>query len=280
MKTINESEQARLATMKAEAETRLKRYPAFYYDRLALVDTSTARLAIDDISYRAGDPVQEDIEMLQLACRGWLEVYDAQDLTEALAQKMKRLLSALNPRKTIIVFPGNGAQAVKDLLPSSFLDGIATVDLPTRRIINPRTNEIEGIELENKTAMREAISSRKAETIIVVDDVIVTGSTLSALKSVFPMRNLEWYAGALMALSPVQNRRGGNSSGIEGYQSILAPIAYQGTTGIPALNSFSTLVGESEKSQLVRSRYMERYVEDSETFLAAVASLRAALTKI
>ena len=252
-----------------------KDFSGIYWDKLILVDNTTTRLAIDDISYRAQSPIQENIELLQLACKGWLEVYDAEELTIALSEKLAALLRAVNTNKTIMVFPGNGAKIVRDLLPTIILDGIVNIDVSTKRTVNAKTGAVEDVEIGEKNVVRKAISDINAQTIIVLDDVIATGATLSALRDSFPARNLEWFAGSLMMLSPVQKKtRIKRESGIDGYTSIISPLIYQGVTGAPALNSLYTFIGNSEKSQIVRTKYIQNYVEDEESFCNALDAIR------
>lgn len=251
-----------------------KIYPLLYSDRFMLVDTKTTRLAIDDVSYLVQEPIAEDIDTLMLSCRGWVEVYDAENLSLKLDAKLQRLLAALNKNRCIIIFPGNGAKTVKDLLPEKTIQEASIIELPTERIVG-KNGEVEKVSVMETAKARKIISNAKTETIIVLDDVIVTGSTLSAIKAAIPGRNIEWYAGSLFMRSPIQRGKGTNAqSGIDGYTAIITPVLYQGTTGTPPLNSLSTLIGTSEKSSIVRNRYIESYVEDKETFLQTVKALQ------
>ncbi|MCL5746700.1 MAG: phosphoribosyltransferase domain-containing protein [Patescibacteria group bacterium] len=274
--TIDVRDKNQLDILERDMQTRLRRdYPALYWDRFVLVDTSNTRLAIDDISYRAQISLQEDIETSQVACRGWLEVYDAQDLTFALDRKLETLLRTVNKKKTVLIFPGAGAQVVKELLPQELTDGLNTVEIPTQRVVNPKTGSIEEVELGEKNRVRRALSDTKAETVIVLDDVIVTGATLKTIQQTFPMKHLEWFACALMTLSPLRRRnKSKNQCGVEGYKAVTSPVIYQGITGIPPLNSLSMLIGNSNKSRSVRDKYLENYVDDKETFLEAIQMMR------
>lgn len=253
-----------------------KEYPALYMDRFLLVDATQTRLVIDDISYRTETPIQDDIETLALSCQGWMEVYDAKKLTLGLAERIQGLFRVLNTRRTLVIFPGEGAQVVKDLLPEDSTEGVTTVDVGTERVVS-KTGAVEGVELTGKTQVREAIGDVNPEAVVVLDDAIVTSATLTAVRNAFPVRKAAWYAGSLMTLSPLQRKLGISVSGVEGYTGIITPIVYQGTNGIPAVNSLSTLVGDSQKSQIVRSAYMDKYVEDQESFLATVEQLKRVL---
>lgn len=258
-----------------QARTRLGRdYPNLYYDRLSLIDPKRQRFVIDDISYRAQGSVEDALEYLMLACTGDVLAYDAYQLSRGLAGKVDGLLRASNRRKTVVMFPGSGAQTVKDLLPEGLLDGTIVVEVPTQRRVDQR-GTVEGVAVGDVTRVRKIFSDTRPEGVIVIDDVIATGSTLYALREQFPGRNIEWNAAVLMSLSPIQ-RRGLNStrSGVDGFGSVVTEIVYQGVSGIPAVNSLSTLTGDSEKSRAVRERYMAEYVADPDIFTEAVTALQ------
>lgn len=127
-----------------------KEFPALYMDKFVLVDTAESRLAIDDISYRSSSTIQDDIESLALSCKGWVEVYDAKGLTLALAQKLRALFRAADMKRTLVIFPGNGARVVKDLLPEDVTDDLTTISIPAQRIIDTRTRKVERVELIGK----------------------------------------------------------------------------------------------------------------------------------
>lgn len=269
----------RIEAIEQSAKNRLLTdYRALFWEQLVVVNSPHTRLAIDDISYKTKYSIEDDIEMLQLVCKGWLEIYDASNLTFALEQKLRPLVTAINPRKTVVIFPGNGAQVVKELLDGEILDKVASVSVPTQRMIDTKTKTLTGVQIENKNAVRKVLSDISPETILVLDDVIATGTTLTMLQQAFPTRKAEWLAASLMMLSPLQ-RKGKlkNDSGVEGYQSIISPVIYQGITGTPPLNSLSTLIENSEKSQLVRRNYMRDYVEDEGAFQAVIGNMQKKL---
>lgn len=254
-----------------------REFPSLYFDKVMIVDS----IMIDDVSYRAKTSIQDDIETLALSCKGYVEIFDAQILALSLYEKMSRLFRLLNINKTLVIFPGNGAKTVKDLLPVAFVQQLAIAEIPAQRIVN-EWGSVEKIELGGKNIVRERIREIKAETVVALDDVIVTDSTLTAIRDAFPTRNIEWFALSLIMLSPLQNRNklGKSSSGVAGYTSIISPIVYQGANGIPPLNSLSTLIGNSEKSSVVRRKYMDKYVTEPESFLAAVRELQTKVISI
>lgn len=269
-----------LTILQEEAEKRLgKDFPSLSYDKLLVVDTSTERLAIDDVSYKAIEPVEEAIGMMQLACNGELDIYDAPSLTFALAKKIERFITVVNPRKTIAIFPGEGSKVVQELLPEGLLDGVTSVNIPTQRTVDTK-GLVQGVNLTDANKIRQACAAIKPETVLVIDDVITTGLTIQKVQEATPGRKMEWYAAALMALSPTQRKNKANNapSGVVGYNGIIVPIVYQGITGMPALNSLSTLVGNSAKSLAVREKYMS-FVNDRDIFLQSAQQVGRSLKR-
>jgi adenine/guanine phosphoribosyltransferase-like PRPP-binding protein len=272
----NETTTNSLEVLKDNAKSRLGReFPALTYDRLVMVDPKQTRLGIDDVSALTNTSLEENIAFLMLACKGEMFLYDAATFTKALSEKLDRLIDVSGRSKTVLIFPGNGAQTVKGLLPKGILDGTTVIDVPTVRKVSAQKT-VEGVTITNATQGRKIIADVKPQTIVVVDDVIASGATLSTLQEAFPGRKIEWNAAALLSLSPIQRRKfvNGTKSGIEGYENIVSPIVYQGTSGIPAVNSISTLIGSSEKSEAVRTRYVEDFVVDQALFNEALKELR------
>lgn len=266
-----------------ESELRRK-YSSIYFERFTLVDTNKSPLIIDDVSYRisqtAGAEVEMGFELMRMAILsgGDIERYDATSLTQVLAQQTQRFLDGMDPKKTVVIFPGSGAKTVKDIFSSESMDRLQTVTVNAKRKIDPRTNAVTGVEIGNKSQAKEAIADIRPSSIVVVDDTIATGATLRAVQDAFPSRNAQWYALSLMTLSPTQNRSNGKcDSGVEGYTSVVSPIVYQGTTGKPSLTSLSSIIGTTEKSQLVRQRFCERFIEEKDAFTEAIKALQQAV---
>lgn len=281
MRNFNEAGQKTFAILREEAEKKVgEKNPSLYYDKFVLIDTNTSRFAIDDISYKTDQNIKEALGFLFLACKGEVNVFDAPILVDALAKKLRRLLSAVDQNRTIVIFPGTGSQVLKELLPSDLLNGVAALDLPAQRKVDEKSGTVQGVTLGEINKLRKTFSDTKAKTAIVLDDVIMSGVTLQTIQDATPGRNIEWFAGSLMMLSP--NQKGEKNitseSGVNGYNAILTSIVYQGINKkVPALNSISTLVGNSTKSEMVRTRYMQKYVDDSEIFLDSVKQLQISM---
>ncbi len=270
-----ENIQNKLTVLEQDFDQRLLQdYPGLYRNKFVLVDNKQTRLAIDDVSCKTSTSLSDGIELLLMSCKGWVEVYDAGQLTQTLSLKMQSFLKALDRKKTLLVFPGNGAKIVEDLLLEEIdLEGFSRVSVDVQRKVSANGN-VSRVEVLDKVPIREKIKEMKPNMIIVIDDVIMSGSTLMSLKEAFPIRGAEWFGASLMALSPTQNKKNGKPSGVEGYKSIITPIVYQGISGIPSLNSISTLIGNTEKSQQVRDTYCQKYVQDRDAFYQAIRSLQ------
>lgn len=262
--------------IRADIEQRLSRdFPALYRDELCIIDSNNNRLVIDDISYKADTSIEESLELLFLSCSGDVQSFDARRQAQLLGEGMERLVTVLDPKRTMVLFPGNGAQVVQDLLPTALFADMQVLSVPTVRTIDPKTKAVQGVSIANVTKMRKIVGDKKIRNVVVVDDVIMSGTTLSAIRQALSIRNADWYAGSFFMLSPIQNKgRATTPSGVDGYKVIITPTLYQGTTGIPAVNSLSTLIGSSEKSEAVRKRYMTDFVEDSALFSEMVELLQ------
>lgn len=273
----NEVLNPKLEIIESDARKRLAReFPAFSLERFLLVDNQSTRLIIDDVSYQSQVPVDQYIDLLLASCKGQTDVYRAQDLIRALNENLGRSLEKSQGKTTIMMFPMNGALVIKNLLGDNFED-YPLVDVQTQRRIDMTTGATLGVDISNQEEIKEILSRLEPENIIIVDDVIVTGSTLRAIKNAFSIDSTsQWYACSLMALSPLQNRQRSKTSpsSIEGYDSINAVVVYQGLSGTPAVNSLSTLIGDSDKSNAVRSRYMVKYVDDQGGFLNTVELIK------
>ncbi|MCL5091317.1 MAG: hypothetical protein M1342_00630 [Patescibacteria group bacterium] len=277
MNNYQETQRAcRLAALKQEMDGKLERdFPKLYKDESVLIETPSTRIAVDDLSWKARQSIAEALEFLFVACSGEIVSYDVRRQGQKLVEKLVRLMTVLDRKKTLAIFPGDGAQAVKEQLPEKLLSGLMAVDLPVRREVDARTKTVKGVTVADVTKIRKLIADGKFNTFLVLDDVIATGATASAIRAAFPVKNGQWYAGSLLMLSPLQNRsRAAGPSGLAGYGSIIAPTVYQGTAGIPAVNSVSTLIGTSEKSVAVRNRYINDFVIDQPIFTEMVQQLR------
>lgn len=275
-----------LLMAKAEAaQAKLQRiYPTVKANNFLFIDNSKTRIAIDDLSYRARKPIGNALDALVLSCRGWLEIFDATVLAQNLSLQLENLLTNSRLERSAFIFPGKGSIPVADLLSKTIrqeiFGGVAKViKAPTQRIVNAATGAVEGVKIGDAAKIKQSLSDRTIEKVMVLDDVIATGTTLNAFRKLAPSSQPDWTAAAFMTLAPSQNRaRSKNSpSGVDGYQAILTVNSYQGLSGTPALNSLSNLIGDSPKSQMVRSRYMERYVEDAEQFADSINQIKGAL---
>lgn len=253
-----------------------ERYPLLRFPRYDLVENvRSQRFIIDDLG-QASPTKNQAIALLRESCTGEITIYP----TETLSQIVKNALQLLDVgegegligrRTTLVIFPGDGADSVRRAIQPYPLVVKATT-VPTSRLLKP-DGSIDTVNIGDLTNKPKDI-----QTILVIDDVIASGSTLDAIREklleAFP--NVNFMAMSLAMLSPLQNRNKKNKlsqSGIAGYDVVWTAVVYDGLNGIPAINSLSTLIGNTPKSYAVRERY-QKYVLDPKGFNEAIRQLR------
>ena len=267
--------------MSKEYEMKVQdKFPNLRYTEFLVVDNSSERLAIDDISGRDPDKksaYQEAIELLVLSCKGYLYVQKAEDLARSLNYRLRETLEGLNPENTLLLFPGNGSKLTKQLLPKPILEYFPPIDIDVRRRIR-RDMSVAGAEILTPLAKIKAAMPEKLEYCVLIDDVVATGATAQALRNkIDPRGELVWFAGSWMTLSPlnVRNRQDDKlKSGIVGYERNTTAMVYQGEKGPPANNSLSSFAQKTQKSIDMIALYRQKYAEDVDAFNTAIQEMR------
>jgi hypothetical protein len=258
-----------------------ERFPNLDYSEFKLIDNSRERLGIDDVAFRNpenGDQVKELVELFIISCKGFTYFYSAEGLGITLNNRLDSILEKLDPEKSILIFPGNGAQTVKQLIRPEIFKFFSWLDLDVRRILSEKMSVNRVDVTTGRNVVRERLPS-KLNSCVVIDDVLMSGSTAQSVRSFLdPRDDLEWYAATWMTLSPLQAkpRQAPNifKSSLPGYISVTTNVLYQGSSGIPANNSLSSFIGDGEKSKIVVDRYREKYVDDLNTFNGILETLR------
>lgn len=251
---------------------RLERdYPDLVYDNFALMPNGT-RIIIDDVGVQ-----ESQLAKLASVLRGETYVYSQSDLVRRLEAQMEVFFEASQDRRIACVFPGQGAQSVKQMLSGRLLEGSEVIDIDIGRRLLPN-GRVSGVE----SGTDEVTFETNPELVVVIDDVIASGATTSRIREMCDAQEAEYIAAPLLMLSPVQNKcwqyqRGwgeADLAGVRGYNQIQTPLLYQGQSGIPPVNSLSILVSDSEKGQIVRGEYGRKYALDTDEFETALQTLQ------
>ena len=258
-------------------ETRLsKDYPLLDYQSFVLVPDGF-RLIIDDVSFsgKRQYSVDECIDQLSRACIGTTCVVGISELTNSLEDQLLKMFPSVKTRNKVSLFPGSGAEVVKKSLSDEFNQMFDSISFSAERIID-ESGRVVGV----RTDVESVSIDPRFEMVMIVDDVIATGSTaIWSRRLCFPQGPI-FMTSALMMLSPIQNRQYSQNRGEVGgaaiidFDRVYAPVVYQGQSGIPPVNSLSTLIASSEKGELVRRRYLQKFVTDQSGFQQAVRQLQ------
>lgn len=162
---------------------------------------------------------------------------------------------------TLLFFPGSGAKAViresENIGNFLYKKGYF---LDTARIVD-KGGKVQNVLVTFPSELDNWLRQGSVSRVIVVDDVIATGKTLSAIAAMIRTK----------APSPVELEAISwfcrNPTETGGYSRVQSVFRYRSIDGWPALNSLSTLMGTSEKSKMVRSRFIKRFVRYPYGFL-------------
>jgi len=157
-----------------------KEFPMVTFEKFVVAD---GNILIQDITPNLGKSGSEQItKALQERLNNpnspvTFQVADAFLATEELV----RLIGPIDARRTLIIYPGNGAKTVKDYLQKSGVDTFQGLVVPTQRIsLGKGRFEISiGLPLS---------LPEKPEEILVIDDVVASGQTCRELACVLARR--------------------------------------------------------------------------------------------
>lgn len=260
---------------------RLKReYPSLQYQQFILLDDDY-RIFIDDISLPNDDSIliHQKIEQLASACSGGTYIYSINDLTNQLKKQLNTMLENMQKNSVLLIFPGEGSQSVKKLLFND-MALYKTIDIPARRKIDTSSGKVEGVDILIQDNFHDYLSENDIKTILLIDDVIATGTTAVNIRERCD-KNIVFIAAPLLMFSPIQNKQYEYNrqppSGIKGFTKIATPLVYQGLGKIPPVNSISTLMGQSDRSKIIRDRFCNRNVSQLNLFNNSMSELNVLL---
>lgn len=246
----------------AAHELRVKKsFSKLEFKKLELVD-STTHLVLDDLSYRLPNKeVLDIIKGFEFSCNRGIKVYPVKKLTIDLEKTLLDFLTKCDLGKTVIIYPGEGAETVKSAMTSGILDSFQAITVSAKRL-KSQTGEVTGIDLPwGKEVLKDIADISKVNTLLIIDDVIDSGKTIQALKSNMGFPEATWYAAALIVYSPFfcEERKGFDSS-IDGYERIFASVVIEGDK--ISLNSLSSFVEGGQKTELLVNKCLSQYVRE------------------
>lgn len=264
----------------AGIEDRLRRrFPSLVYDRFEWIGNPGMRLIIDDVSSRFEDPdtirtINGYVENMINAVNQNIRVYPITALSKKLADLMIREVASYNPATTAVIYPGEGAETVRRTIPKDTLEKFPSVVVPARRVKDAKTREVSGIDLSWDIQQLYESLGGDVETVIVLDDVIDSGRTLTSIRAKGAYTTSCWIAGTPIMFSPLPYK-GKNDipSSVPRYDKVFASIVLQGKKNPVPLNSLSSYVEGTEKSADLILACVYNYIDNVGDFAEFVSSI-------
>ena len=232
-------------------------WPAVIFKRACLVDGA---VLIQDIT--TDTTLTQATKRLNEISSITIQVIDGMSLTKDMVTLIEKSgIFNINP---LIIYPGNGAQSVKDFLASidkRFI--INTVDLPTQRTMIRNG----GFQLDvDYSSLPQDIDT---ETALIIDDVVASGQTSQAvckeIKTRFP--NIKCILATWLFLTPTKSENKISVSGVAGIDNIIASTVLKGNlTSRPPINSLSCFIRCEGKYEEMKANFFKKYITNSEAF--------------
>jgi hypothetical protein len=197
----------------------------------------------------------------------------------------------LNDQKIAIIYPANGGLLLKSILNINEYNKEYVVEAK-RDVVN----SMRIISLPKK--LLDNLMNDKINTILVLDDVIVSGSTLKAIQDevykqtdivdesmcnqgerfswisgVKKRLDLKWFAGSLMTSARRTKDKREQDENLMGFEKVFTSIYYKGEGGFTPVNSISTWVYDENKGDGVLLSYANKYANNPDEFIKYVKSL-------
>lgn len=222
-----------------------------------------------------------------------IEFVAPQELSDNLGMTLNRECRELAEKKVAVLFPGRGGVAVQESIDRRNI--FPNVDYQEFRVGATRSfpRAIPAIILPE--VLIESLRQRIYDTILVVDDVIVTGETLKAVQQKIYLETdevnyekynqslrfswseveinrlpLSWYAASWLTSAKPKTQ----ATTLSEYQQVLTCLYYKGERGQTPVNSLSTWVLDEIKGQKVLEAYAKKYATDPQAFVKFIVEFK------
>lgn len=215
------------------------------------------------------------------------QILSAVELTEKTNAVLRQKLSEA-PNQSAILLPGAGAKSVASFLSPEILTSVPLFEIPTSRtFIGSRPARV---NVTIPESLLQQIESRVVNRLVIVDDVVASGLTVNTLQEEVTAAVTTWdysdYDQGLRFSFPKAVAPPLEFSVVCWLlqQSARAdlPVAsaanYTKKNGKAALNSLSTWMGQTPKSQTVTKEYAGKYFSDPTELIAVINYLLALTT--
>lgn len=221
-----------------------------------------------------------------------LIVFKPDGLSRILEMSMVKLGESLAGQRIAVLYPKNGGLKVRDTLRinSTLLScKIDEFEVNSQRF-EPNTAPF----VEPPKEFVERVKECSYDCIVIVDDVIVSGKTMDAIRKATYLETdvidslnynpstrfgwsdirrtripLKWYGCSWMIA-----RRKEQSITLEGFEKIQSGLCYKGETGQPPVNSISTWTNDRIKGQTILESYAKKYARDPEKFIRFIKNTK------
>ena len=239
-------------------------WPAITFSKACLVDGA---VLIQDITPDA--TLTQAAKRLNETSSITMQIVDGMSLTKGVVTLIER--SGVLNTYPLIIYPGNGAQSVKDFIASIDKRFINAVDLPTQRTM------IRNGKFDLYIDYSSLPESINAKTVLIIDDVVATGQTAQSiaaeLKKRFP--SIQCILATWLFVMPTKLENKNSISGIEGIDQTLASIVLKGNlTSRPPINSLSCFIRSENKYEEMKANFLEKYIEDKNKFQRILEEMR------
>lgn len=239
------------------AERFKNNWPAITFSKACLVDGA---VLIQDII--PNTELTQATKRLNEISNITLQVVDGMSLTKDIATLIEK--SGVLDANPLIIYPGNGAQSVRDFI-TSFDKGFNNnaIGLPTERTMIRNGEFRLGVDY---SSLPQRIDTG---TVLIIDDVVASGQTAQTIaleiKTRFP--EVRCVLATWLFLMPTKPENKNSVSGISGVDQTITSIALKGNnTARPPINSLSCFKRSENKYEAMKANFFNKYISNPKVF--------------